>query len=115
MEAQRPDRAFSFVQVDGLGRLMVVAATAHPVDASGTIAVGGTPQALLPANPARRGAWVQNLSAGDLWLSDVGAAAAAPPALKLVPGAYYEWPYPTDGAVSVFGATTGQAYSAREW
>lgn len=85
---------------------------------SGTIAAGGTAQQLMPANTARRGFKLQNLSAGDLWIREDGSAAtAAAPSIKLVSGGYYEPPPSgvTDAAVSVIGATTGQAFSAWEW
>jgi len=100
---------------------------ANPVDVSGqpvtttsrsgTITAGGTAQSLFTAIVARRGLWVQNLSTGDLWISDAGTAAAAQPSLRIPAGALYEAPLngvPT-GAVSIFGATTGQAFAAREW
>lgn len=96
--------------------------TASPVqgysDKSGTITSGGNAQSLMAANPSRKGFWVQNNSAEDLWIRDTGTAAAATqPSLKIVAGALYETPItgcPT-GAVSIFGATTGQAFTAREW
>lgn len=84
---------------------------------SGTIATGATAQSLMAVNSARRGFWVQNLSAGDLWISDVGTAAATQPSINIPPGALYEAPrdaVPTT-AISIYGATTGQAFSAREW
>lgn len=89
----------------------------NPVNRSGTITTGGTAQTLMSANAARRGWTLQNLSTGDIWVSDVGAAAASQPSLKVPAGALYETPagYGSVGAVSVFGATTGQAFCAREW
>lgn len=86
-------------------------------DRSGTIATGGVAQTLMAANSQRRGYWVQNVSSGDLWISAVGTAAASQPALLIPPRALYEV---CDGttpntALSIFGATTGQAFTAREW
>lgn len=84
---------------------------------SGTITTGGTAQSLFPANLVRQGGLIQNLSASDLWVNDLGAAAATQPSIRVPPGALYEWPLhavPVT-AVSIFGATTGQAFSAREW
>lgn len=96
-------------------------AVAYPsvthADRSGTITTGGAAQQLMAANTARRGYWIQNVSAGDLWINGQGSAAASQPSLKIVAGAYYEAPLggcPTT-AISVFGATTGQAFSSREW
>lgn len=88
-----------------------------PASRSGTIATGGTAQQLMAANASRLGFAVQNLSTADLWINDLGAAAASQPSLLLVAGAYYETPpgYGSSGAVSIIGATTGQAFSAREW
>lgn len=86
-------------------------------DKSGTITLGGTQQTLMAANTDRKGYLVQNVSAGDLWINDQGNAAATQPSLKLIPGAYYETPLTgaPRTAISIFGATTGQAFTAREW
>lgn len=88
-----------------------------PTDRSGTVTSGGTAQVLMAANPGRRGFWFQNVSAGDLWINEIGTAAAAKPSFKVPAGSLYENPpngVPA-GAISVFGATTAQAFSAREW
>ena len=83
---------------------------------SGTITSGGAAQVLMAANTGRLGFWVQNLSVGDLWISTVGDAAATQPSMQLPAGSFYE---PSTGvfggAISIYGATTGQAFSAREW
>lgn len=84
---------------------------------SGTIAAGGVAQVLAAANKERRGFWIQNVSSGDLWVSEVGNASATQPSILLAAGQMYE-PFPgvcPTGAISIFGATTGQAFSAREW
>ncbi len=99
-----------------------VGAIAHgnpvaPTDRSGATAAPGTAQAVMPANPRRRGLWLQNLSGADLWLSALGPATAGPPSLRLPPGALYEAPahgVPA-GEVSVLGGAAGQAFAAREW
>lgn len=87
------------------------------IDRSSTITAGTTAQELMPANSERRGFWIMNTSAGDLWINDVGTAAAASPSLKVVSGALYESPITgcPVGAISIYGATTSQAFSAREW
>ncbi len=85
---------------------------------SGTITSGGAAQVLMARNDDRRGFAVQNLSSGDLWIREDGTSAAATqPSLKLIAGAYYETPprSVTTDEVSIFGATTGQAFYAREW
>ena len=84
---------------------------------SGTITLGGTAQTLMAANTSRRGFWLQNQSSGDLWISSVGTAAATQPSLWIPAGSYYEAPahgVPT-AAISIYGATTAQAFAAREW
>lgn len=86
-------------------------------DKSGTVTSGGSAQTLMAANTSRRGFLVQNQSTGDLWISSLGAAAATQPSIWLPAGAYYE-PPPTGvptAAISIFGATTAQAFAAREW
>jgi hypothetical protein len=87
------------------------------VNRSGTIADGGTAQALLAANSQRRGFWVYNLSSEDIWISELGAATQSQPSIRIPAGALYEsapGTVPT-GAISIIAATTGSAYSAREW
>lgn len=86
-------------------------------DKSSTVTSGGAAQTLMAANTSRRGFWLQNQSSGDLWISSLGAAAATQPSMRVPPGVYYEPPpsgVPT-AAISIFGATTGQAFAAREW
>ena len=95
----------------------VTVAAGTLTDRSGTITTGGTAQQIMASNASRKGFSVQNVSSGDLWVRETGTAAAAQPSLKLTSGAYFETPagYGSTGAVSVFGATTGQAFVAREW
>ncbi len=86
-------------------------------DKSGTITSGGAAQTIAAANTARRGFLIQNQSTSDLWISSVGTAAATQPSIWLPAGSYYEFPVngvPT-AAISLFGATTGQAFAAMEW
>jgi hypothetical protein len=83
---------------------------------SGTIATGGTAQQLMAANADRKGFTIQNLSTSDLWWSAAGTAAPNQPSYKIAAGMTYETPalYPLT-AVSIYGATTGQAFSSREY
>lgn len=91
------------------------------ISMSGTITAGGVAQALLQAgdqHAPRNGFSVQNNSAGDLWINELGGSAAAgQPCIKIPAGALYETPrgMPCPQAVSIYGATTGQAFSARAW
>jgi len=94
--------------------------TVTMADISGVIASGGVAQALAAAFPNRRGCVVQNLSTGDLWISDQGTAAASRPSFKVPAGAQFACGSPASAvapgaALSIFGATTNQAFSGREW
>jgi hypothetical protein len=86
-------------------------------DISGTIAAGGAAQNAAGANAVRRGFSIQNQSSGDLWFSTLAAAVQSQPSIKLSAGAYYETPPggAGTGAISVIGATTGQAFAGRQW
>lgn len=87
------------------------------VDRSGTITLGGTAQVAAALNAARRGFSIQNSSAGDVWFNTLATAVLNQPSYKIAAGGTYEFPahgVPT-GAVSIIGATTAQAFSAREW
>lgn len=86
-------------------------------DRSGTVTSGGTAQTLMAANSARKGWWVHNLSTGDLYVNDVGTATTAGSSIKVPSGALYEPPMfgVSTGAISIYGATTSQAFAAREW
>ncbi|KQM60049.1 MULTISPECIES: hypothetical protein [unclassified Sphingomonas] len=82
-------------------------------DRSGTIAAGGAAQQLAPANPNRKVLTGQNLSSGDLWVNDLGVPAGpSAPSRRVPPGATFKANYA--GAVSIWGATTGQAFAADE-
>ncbi len=86
-------------------------------DRSGTITAGGTAQTLMALNAARKGFYIQNTSSADLWFSSVGTAAVAGSSMRIVSGALYECPsyaVPTS-AISIYGATTGQSFAAREF
>ena len=79
--------------------------------------VGITAQVLAAAKSDRAFYRVQNQSSGDLWINDKGAtAAASQPAFKLAVGAMYvsEPGGAPSAAISIFGATTGQAFEAAE-
>lgn len=84
------------------------------VSRSGTIALGGKEQVLAPANPTRRFLKGVNRSSGTLYLNEVGgnAALADPDSYPIPPGGGFE--VDTNRAVSVWGATTGQAWTATE-
>lgn len=86
-------------------------------DRGGTITAGGTAQQMMAANTARRGFLIQNQSTGDLYINGLSTAAANQTSLRIPAGALYETSphHSGTGAVSIFGATTGQAFYAREF
>ena len=106
--------------------LAIVAALAAPAaafsqavthaDRSGTITTGGTAQTIMPAWKGRHGCSIQNQSIGDLWVNSTATAVTSQPSILVVAGAEYSCQTPaSDGAYSIIGATTGQAFAAREW
>ena len=99
------------------GQLSAGVAPGNIFDRSGTVTTGGTAQTLMAAQPQRAGFWIQNNSAGDLWIRAGGTAAATQPSLRIPPNSLYENPdacVPLD-AISIFGATAAQAFTCREW
>jgi hypothetical protein len=92
------------------------ASTALPAgtDRSGTITTGGTAQQMAPANASRQSLTGQNISDIDLWINEIGGAAAANTAgsFKIPAGSAFS--IATNRAISVVGATTGKAWTATE-
>jgi hypothetical protein len=85
-------------------------------DRSGTITAGGTAQVVLPAWTGRHGCVVQNQSAGSLWVSETATAIAGPPSILIPAGQQFLCMSPASGqAYSIIGATTAQAFAARQW
>lgn len=107
--------ALATVSTDQNGNPVMPASPTLPsgTDRSGTITTGGTAQQLAPANANRKFLRGQNLSTGDLWLNEVGGtASAASPSYRVPSGGTYS--INTNQAASIWGATTGQAWSATE-
>lgn len=98
------------VDVNVVAEATLPAATSR----SGTITTGNTSQTLAAANAARRGLRIQNISAGSLGVNELGAAAAIGTAgtYTLATGETLE--VLGQGAVTVVGATIGQAFTAVE-
>lgn len=94
-------------------------APATLTDLSGSITTGGTAQQLVAADANRHGWRLMNTSSGDLWFNDTGGAASAGGAgcYKLTAGGYYESPPggASTAAITIYGATTGQTFSAARW
>ena len=85
-------------------------------DRSGTITTGGTAQVVLPAWTGRHGCVVQHQSAGSLWVSETATAIAGPPSILIPAGQQFLCMSPASGqAYSIIGATTAQAFAARQW
>jgi len=109
-------------------RLVILAALLLPVaaraqapaltyaDRSGTITTGGAAQVAIPAWSGRHGCMIQNQSAGSLWVSETATAIAGPPSVLIPAGQQFLCMSPASGqAYSIIGATTAQAFAAREW
>lgn len=87
-------------------------------DGSGTLATGGSAQTLFGGIVPSNGFLVQNNSSAALWLSDAGNASAGGASIQIAAnGGIFATPsgYKPAGAVSIFGATTGQAFAGRQW
>jgi hypothetical protein len=85
-------------------------------DRSGTITAGGTAQVVLPLWMGRHGCMIQNQSAGSLWVSETATAVAGPPSVLIPAGQQFLCMVPASGqAYSIIGATTAQAFVARQW
>lgn len=97
---------------------VINAAGAVASDGSGTVVTGGSAQTLFGGIVPANGYVVQNNSSAALWVSDVGVASAGGASIQLVAnGGTFATPsgYKPAGAVSLYGATTGQAFAARRW
>lgn len=94
-------------------------AAAGLIDRSGSITTAGVAQQLAAANAERLGWRLQNTSAADLWFNDTGGSASVGGAgcFKVAAGGYYETAPggASVAAISIYGATAGQTFSATEW
>jgi hypothetical protein len=99
-----------------LSPTMALAQALSYADRSGTITAGGTAQVVLPAWSGRHGCMIQNPSAGSLWVSETAAAVQGPPSILIPVGQQFLCMSPASGqAYSIIGASTAQAFVAREW
>jgi hypothetical protein len=108
----------------GIGSLVAVlkaialrlGAGGAPADGGGTISAGGVAQYLFSSLTPVNGYLVQNNSAGLLYFSDTGAASNSGTMIQLNPGVMWVTPpgYKPPGAVSIYGAQSGQAFAARK-
>lgn len=89
------------------------------IDGSGTITAGATAQQVFTQNTGRQYLLIQNISTGDLWVNFGVTAVQLQPSIKLVAGASVEFSSAGTGVVptalvSIIGATTGQAFVAKQ-
>lgn len=91
---------------------------------SGSITSGGVAQTLSAARTGvpRKGWSIQNTSAGNLYVNDIGSSASTSDGLSyvIVPGAMLainpqSIESVSQSSISIIGATTGQTFVAREW
>jgi hypothetical protein len=96
---------------------VVNTAGAAASDGSGTLAAGGTAQLLFGGVAPVNGYLVANSSAATLYVSDVGIATESGSSIPIAPGAVFATPsgYRPPGAVSLYGASSGQSFAARRW
>lgn len=98
----------------GGGALGGASALPAGTNRSGSITTGGTAQELAPANAARISLTAQNISSGDLWVNEIGGTAAVGAAGSYKVAAGQAFSVGTNRAISILGATTGQAFTATE-
>lgn len=86
------------------------------IDGSGTIATGGSAQTIFTMNPSRKYLFIQNNSAASLWVNFTTTATQSQPSMQLTAGASlaFQNGYVTTEAVSIIGASSGQAYTAKQ-
>ena len=85
-----------------------------PVATQGTITTGGTAQSAIAANPQRREVTIINNSVGDLWVNPLGVAGPAGLNGSSLISAGARKEEELTSAISIFGATTGQAFTVVE-
>ena len=88
---------------------------AAPIDRSSSITTGGAAQPLMTANANRQGIEFFNNSVGSIWLNVVGTATAGGGSIEVRSGGYYAPPVCPVTAISIIGATTGQAFTCWEY
>lgn len=85
-------------------------------DGSGTITTGGTSQQIFAANATRQYLFVQNLSTGNLYINFGAAATQGSGSILLLPNSSFvmEDQTVTNQTVNIIGATTAQAFTAKQ-
>ena len=87
-----------------------------PTDRSSTITTGGAAQVAMAALSTRKGYFFQNISSESMWGSFTGTAAPSTVgSFEIVPnGIIRSTQVCETTALSIYGATTGQKYTAWE-
>lgn len=101
--------------VDATGNSVTVGSSYLPAGTNrgGSITTGGTAQQLAPANASRMFLSGQNTSTDDLWINETGGTATGgSPSFRIPAGSTFG--VNTSQAISIWGATTGQTFSATE-
>lgn len=86
-------------------------------DRSGTITSGGTAQQVVAASTDRRYLLIQNLSTENLWVNFAGTATPGGGSILILANGgsvVAEGTFIPHSAVSIYGATTGSAFTAYE-
>ncbi len=96
--------------------LPVQNANAAPTDRSSTITTGGAAQVAMAALATRKAYFFQNISSESMWGSFTGTAAPSTVgSFEIVPnGIIRSTQVCETTALSIYGATTGQKYTAWE-
>ena len=96
--------------------LPVQNANASPTDRSSTITTGGAAQVAMAALATRKAYFFQNISSESMWGSFTGTAAPSTVgSFEIVPkGVIRSTTTCETTALSIYGATTGQKYTAWE-
>src|SRR5665213_3469009 len=94
----------------------VTPTTGTLTDGSSTITAGGTAQTVFTSNSSRKYLLVQNVSSGNLWVNFGTTAVQTEPSIQLLPGGSitFEAGFVDTESVSIIGATTGQAFTAKQ-
>ena len=96
--------------------LPVQNANATPTDKSGSITTGGAAQVAMAALATRKAYFFQNISSESMWGSFTGTAAPSTVgSFEIVPNGIIRSTTTCETtALSIYGATTGQKYTAWE-
>jgi hypothetical protein len=105
------------VTISGTPAVTVAPTTATLTDCSGSITTGGTAQTLMASNTSRTYFLIQNTSLYDEWISFTGTAGLASAGSYRLQryGVWVSDPGTVStGAISIWGSTTGQTFSASQ-